>query len=46
MTTLVPKVPTVDLARPENPQKRRRNADRLYPHWFLAPGAAIYTALF
>jgi raffinose/stachyose/melibiose transport system permease protein len=45
MATLAPTDTIVRSGSPQNP-KRRGYGRKLYPHWFLIPGAAIYTALF
>jgi len=44
MATLAP--PTRLPGRTRPPTKRSGNDKRLYPHWFLLPGAAIYAVLF
>jgi raffinose/stachyose/melibiose transport system permease protein len=46
MATLAPSQLRADLEAPGKPDKRRRYTHKLYPHWFLLPGAAIYAALF
>ena len=46
MATISPAVPKVSLEPPRTPRRSRGFNQRMYPRWFLLPGAAIYTVLF
>ncbi|WP_442574547.1 carbohydrate ABC transporter permease [Microbacterium sp. F51-2R] len=46
MATISPAVPKVALEPPRTPRRGGGFNSRMYPRWFLLPGAAIYTVLF